>query len=385
MSNRQNIKDDRITLQLHSSRALAPFIQHSHVPTVSSTIICGTFHQRLERKRAVRSNAAPLRKQVMRPGLALFAYRWRARLATIRNSRVSAFNTTPFSCRHREPVHSFVAPARRTPPNSAMLTKAEIQRLRSLREKKHREELGLFVVEGEKVVGELLNANFPFEEIYATDAWLEVRTALAESAHSPSPRPEIPPHAANPTAARVVAITPDEMSRASHYPTPSSVLAVGKIRRTPLVPGGLNEGLTLALDGVQDPGNVGTLLRVADWFALDRVLLSPNCADLFHQKVINASMGSFARVKVHTTDLAAAFEDTTHLSIIGCDLAGESVHAVGSHSNAVIVIGSEGHGISNEVREYLTQTITIPRYGGAESLNAGIAAAIVCDNLRRMQ
>lgn len=270
-----------------------------------------------------------------------------------------------------------------------MITKAEIQRLRSLREKKHREELGLFVVEGEKVVGELLNANFPFEEIYATDAWLEVRTALAKSAHSSSPPSEKLPNATNhaPLSApvRVVAVNPDEMARASHFPTPSTVLAVGRIRRTPLAAGALNVGLSLALDGVQDPGNVGTLLRVADWFALDRVLLSPNCADLFHQKVINASMGSFARVKVHTTDLAAAFEDTTHLSIIGCDLAGESVHAAGSHSNAVIVIGSEGHGISNEVREYLTQTITIPRYGGAESLNAGIAAAIVCDNLRRVQ
>jgi TrmH family RNA methyltransferase len=267
-----------------------------------------------------------------------------------------------------------------------MLTKAEIQRLRSLREKKHREELGLFVVEGEKVVGELLNANFPFEEIYATDVWLRIRENLArdsqpvavgDAARSPESSPYPP--------ARVVAITADEMSRASHFPTPSTVLAVGKIRRMPLATRALNEGLTLALDGVQDPGNVGTLLRVAEWFALDRVLLSPDCADLFHQKVINASMGSFGRVKVHTLDLAAAFEETNHLPILGCDLTGESVHAIGAHSNAVIVIGSEGHGISNEVREYVTQTVTIPRYGGAESLNAGIAAAIVCDNLRRVQ
>jgi TrmH family RNA methyltransferase len=259
----------------------------------------------------------------------------------------------------------------------------------SLREKKHREELGLFVVEGEKVVGELLNANFPFEEIYATDAWLQIRTnppaRPAQSSGSiagDTPRPvESSPY----PPARVVAITADEMSRASHFPTPSTVLAVGKIRRTPLAARALDEGLTLALDGVQDPGNVGTLLRVAEWFALDRVLLSPDCADLFHQKVINASMGSFGRVKVHTVDLAAAFEETNHLPILGCDLTGESVHAIGSHSNAVIVIGSEGHGISNEVREYVTQTVTIPRYGGAESLNAGIAAAIVCDNLRRVQ
>lgn len=252
-----------------------------------------------------------------------------------------------------------------------MLTKAEIQRLRSLREKKHREELGLFVVEGEKVVGELMAAGFPFEEIYATGEWA-VPSLISESA---TPFRQC----------RLVRITAAEMTRASHFPTPSSVLALGRTHREPLPPRGLDHGLTLALDGVQDPGNVGTLLRIADWFALDRVLLSPDCADLFHQKVINASMGSFARVKVHTAPLADAFEDTNGLAILGCDLTGTSVHTVGSLSNAVIVIGSEGAGLSNEIREYLTDTITIPRFGGAESLNAGIAAAIVCDNLRRVQ
>ncbi len=165
-----------------------------------------------------------------------------------------------------------------------MLTKAAIQRLRSLREKKHRAALGLFVVEGEKVVGELLAAKFAFEEIYATPAWTGPRTAE---------------------------VTEEEMARASHFPTPSSVLAVGKISHAPLPSGGLARGLTLALDGVQDPGNVGTLLRIADWFALDRVVLSPDCADLFSQKVINASMGSFARVTVHTADLAADLADHT--------------------------------------------------------------------------
>src|SRR5262245_45097574 len=154
------------------------------------------------------------------------------------------------------------------------LTKAEITRLRSLKDKKHREAEGRFVVEGEKVIGELLAAKFPFVEIYATPEWI-----------AGAKRPADP-----------VSVTAAEMSRISHYPTPSSVLAVGKIARPTLAAGALNRGLTLALDGIQDPGNVGTLLRLADWYALDRVLLSPDCADLFSQKVINASMGSFARV-----------------------------------------------------------------------------------------
>ena len=139
---------------------------------------------------------------------------------------------------------------------------------------------------------------------------------------------------------------------------------------------------TLALDGVQDPGNVGTLLRVADWFGLARVVLSPDSADLFSQKVIDASMGSFARVAVHTADLAGALGEVK-APILGCDLAGDDIHAVPSLADAVIVIGSEGRGLSEAVRRRVTRTLTIPRYGGAESLNAAVAAAIVCDNLRR--
>jgi TrmH family RNA methyltransferase len=238
-----------------------------------------------------------------------------------------------------------------------MLTKAELQRLRSLREKKHRETLGLFVVEGEKVVGELLAAGFSFAEIYATPAW---------------------------SGAKTHAVTADEMARASHFPTPSSVLAVGKISRAPLAPGALDRGLTLALDGVQDAGNVGTLLRVADWFGFARVVLSPDCADLFHQKVINASMGSFARVIAHTADLADALAQTKS-PILGCDLTGTDVHTLPSLRDAVVVIGSEGRGLSSAIRPLVTSYVTIGKFGHAESLNAAVAAAIVCDNLRRAQ
>ena len=239
---------------------------------------------------------------------------------------------------------------------------ADLQRLRSLREKKHREALGLFVVEGEKVVGELLAAKFPFTEIYATSS----------ATFAPPP------------ATRFTVLTPAEMARASHFPTPSSILAVGLLTRAPLASGALDRGLTLALDGVQDPGNVGTLLRLADWFALDRVLLSPDCADLFSQKVINASMGSFARVQTHTADLAAALASLTPATpILGCDLTGEDVHALPPLRDAVIVIGSEGRGLSPAVAALITRRITIPCYGTAESLNAATAAAIVCDNLRR--
>jgi RNA methyltransferase, TrmH family len=250
-----------------------------------------------------------------------------------------------------------------------LVTKAELQRLRSLREKKNREALGLFVVEGDKVVGELLSAGFPFAEIYAT----EESNTLASKGR---------------TEVRPTRITADEMARASHFPTPSSVLAVGKISRAPLAPGALARGLTLALDGVQDAGNVGTLLRIADWFAFDRVVLSPDCADLFHQKVINASMGSFVRVRAHTADLPMALAELAGNSpgteVLGCVLDGDDVHALPPLRDAVVVIGSEGRGLTPAVAQRVTRRVTIPRFGGAESLNAAIAAAIVCDNLRRM-
>jgi|SRR5882724_8821435 len=238
-----------------------------------------------------------------------------------------------------------------------MLTKADIQRLRSLREKKHREALGLFVIEGEKVVAELLAAKFPFVEIYATAAW---------------------PHR------KTEEISDEEMARASHFPSPSNVLAVGRIPSKALAPATLDRGLTLALDGVQDAGNVGTLLRIADWFAFDRVVLSPDCADLFNQKVINSSMGSFARVPAHRVDLVATLA-ATGAPILGCELAGDDVHTLPALRDAVVVIGSEGRGLTPAVAARVTRRVTIPRLGGAESLNAAIAAAIVCDNLRRVR
>ncbi len=259
-----------------------------------------------------------------------------------------------------------------------MLTRAELQRLRSLREKKHREALGCFVIEGEKVVAELLGAGFPLLELYATADWLDDAVHLVGRARSNPP---------GKGALRITVVSPEEMARASHFPTPSRVLAVGPVVRKPLVPGELARGLTLALDGVQDAGNVGTLLRIADWFALDRLLLSPDCADLFHQKVVNASMGSFARVPVYTADLSQVLAEAAELSpapaLLGCDLEGEDVHTLAGLRDAVVVIGSEGRGLSPAVAACLTRRITIPRYGQAESLNAAVAAGIVCAQLRR--
>jgi TrmH family RNA methyltransferase len=241
------------------------------------------------------------------------------------------------------------------------LTKAEIARVRDLREKKHREAGGLYVVEGAKVVAELLAAQAPIESLYVTPAW-------------PGAREE----------AFVHPVTDSEMARLSHFPTPSTALALVRLERHELPEHALRAGRTLALDGVQDAGNVGTLLRIADWFGFDRVLLSHDCADLHSQKVINASMGSFLRVPAFAVDLPLVLADA-RVPVLGCDLEGEDVHALRPPSAIVVVIGSEGRGLSPEVRACVTRFVTIPRFGRAESLNAAVAAAIVCDNLRRTQ
>lgn len=247
-----------------------------------------------------------------------------------------------------------------------MLNKAHITRLRSLQEKRNREALGLFVVEGEKVVGELLKQpNCAPIELYLTeDGPSSIR--------------------AHPFAQL---ITAEQMQRISHFPTPSTTFAVFSQPRQPISTLTLRRGRTLALDGVQDAGNVGTMIRLADWFGFDRVLLSLDCADLFSQKVINASMGSFSHVAVHTIALPPALREVSSAKvrpeILGCDLAGENLHELAPMSDVIIVIGSEGRGISKEVRECITRFVTIPRFGQAESLNAATAAAIVCNQIRR--
>jgi TrmH family RNA methyltransferase len=240
-----------------------------------------------------------------------------------------------------------------------VLSTAEINRICALREKRPREAAGLFVVEGGKVIRELVASGYPFLEIYATRDWEH-------------PRGD----------SRLRIVTEREMGRISQFPTPSPALVVARISRSVLGEGELNQGLTLALDRVQDAGNVGTLLRIADWFALDRVVMSPDCADLFGPKVIHASMGSFARVRVVSAPLDVALKGLA-VPVLGCDLEGTCVHGLAPVGHAVVVIGSEGQGISPGVRALVSQRITIPRFGGAESLNAAAAAAIVFDNLKR--
>lgn len=219
------------------------------------------------------------------------------------------------------------------------------------------------MVEGEKAVREFESSACFALEIYATPEWVGARRAVAAG------------------AVRWIETTAEEMRRISHLPSPSTVLAVVRPPVRVLELAELHRGLTLALDTVQDPGNVGTIVRTADWFGVDRVLVSAGSADPFAQKVVNAAKGSLARVPVYRVDLPEVLSAVVPaVPVWACDLQGECVHAVVPTVPAILVIGNEGRGLSPEVRARVLRRVTIPGSGRAESLNAAIAAAVVLDN-----
>ena len=231
-----------------------------------------------------------------------------------------------------------------------MLTNAEIKTIRSLREKKFRDELGLFTVEGEKSVAEALASSFEV-----------VRVLRAED------------------------IGASAMERISQCATPSPVLAVVRMPKEDM-PAELPDGLVLALDSVRDPGNFGTILRIADWFGVKHVYASPDSVETFNPKTVQASMGSVFRVSVHRADLSPvcrAFKDAGR-EVCGTVLDGENIYAAELDADGLVVMGNESTGISDEVRRLLDCRLRIPSFGGgAESLNVAVATAVTLSEFRR--
>ena len=248
-----------------------------------------------------------------------------------------------------------------------MLTKADIARIRSLSDKKGREETGLFAAEGPKLVGELLASGVVVREVYGLPETL----------------------AGLPSMPGITAVSLKEMERISHLKTPSKVLAVAEIPRHAFDPKALARNLVLALDDVQDPGNVGTIVRVADWFGITDIVCSPATADAFNPKVVQATMGAVARVRLHYTELPPVLEEARRegIPVYGTFLEGERIYGAKLSTAGVIVMGCEGRGISPEVERCITRKLFIPPYPEgiptSESLNVAIAAAIVCAEFRR--
>ena len=244
-----------------------------------------------------------------------------------------------------------------------MITKNTIKQIASLRQQKFRKELGLFVVEGRKMVEELLHSCFETVGLYATEAFLND----------------------HPTFANAEVVSEMQMEQMSGQDTPPGILAVVKIP----VQGDIKTSshFVLALDGIANPGNMGTLLRTAEWFGINDVVCSNDCVELWNPKTVQATMGSLFRVKVWKTDLAAFLqkEKNEGKAVYGALLEGENLFRLQAKPEGIILIGSESHGIRSEVLPCITHPITIPRVGGSatESLNAAVAGAIIIAEMTR--
>jgi TrmH family RNA methyltransferase len=252
-----------------------------------------------------------------------------------------------------------------------MLSKNKIKFLQSLERKKIRDQERLFLVEGDKMVNEAIRSGFAVELICATEAFL-----ISNS---------VPPDAAG----EIIRVTHDELEKASLLQSPKNALAVVKIPDHQFSKNSIARKLSLALDCIQDPGNVGTLIRIADWFGIEQLLCSKDTADCYNPKVVQASMGAIFRVKVHYLDLKKALREAVGggIPVFGTFLDGEIVYKHPLASEGILVMGNEGNGISPQVEELIAQRLFIPPYPegqkNSESLNVATAAAICCAEFRR--
>jgi TrmH family RNA methyltransferase len=251
-----------------------------------------------------------------------------------------------------------------------MISKQKIEMIRSLKDHKGRELTGLFMAEGSKLVFDLLKTSLVPAGIFITTEGL----STCNSGLLP---------------VDAVHISVKEMERITSFKNPSTVLALFKIPDVIPFTKDSFQGLNLVLDRIQDPGNLGTIVRMADWFGTSHLFCSPDCADLYNPKCVQSTMGALARVQVLYLDLSELLKEAAvnKIPVYGAYMEGENVFETELSSNALIVLGSEGKGISPELSPYLTKKISIPAYPAdnreLESLNVAVSASIICAEFRR--
>lgn len=245
-----------------------------------------------------------------------------------------------------------------------MLSKSNINLLQSLHHKKFRREHGLFLVEGYKSVTEFVNSAYQIEAVYHTAAIAPKMLKLSQKTNS-------------------LEISSAIIEKISALKTPAEVIAVVKIPHWPALNATtLNKKFSIVLDAIQDPGNMGTIIRTADWFGIENIICSEDCVEVYNPKVVQATMGSLSRMNVHYVDLVSVMSNTK-LPVYGALLDGENIYNTNFGTEGLIVMGNEGNGLSEEVKQLVTKAITIPRGGMAESLNVAIATAIFCSEVCR--
>jgi len=246
------------------------------------------------------------------------------------------------------------------------LSNNKIKYFKSLKEKKFRNQHNCFVAEGEKIVFDLMGT-CKCQLIAALPDIISLHDEL--------------------TAEEIVVASEGELKRATSFKSPPSVIAVFYQPEFNEKELDLYNNLSLVLDGVQDPGNVGTIVRIADWFGIKNIFCSYDCADIFNPKTIQATMGSIARVRVIYTDIIELIQKNNNLPVYGTFLDGKSIYEESLSSNGFIVMGSEGKGISSEIELLISDRLFIPNYPidikSSESLNVAVATAITCSEFRR--
>ena len=239
-----------------------------------------------------------------------------------------------------------------------MLVKSKAKYIQSLGQKKFRQQEGVFIAEGPKLVNELLTEHSgSVLEVFAIKNWIEANGRLA-------------------TNCDLTEITEGELEKISQLTTPNQVLAIIK-QSTPIKPVAEKDKFILALDGIQDPGNLGTIVRIADWFGVSHIVCSEDSADRYNPKVIQSTMGSIGRVNVFYTSLSEWLVEQKDACIYAAVLEGQDITKMQQPAGGVIVIGNESKGISGEVLQLCNASITIPQKGKAESLNAAVATGII--------
>lgn len=246
-----------------------------------------------------------------------------------------------------------------------VLAKSQLKFIKSLQQKKFRKETQLFLVEGTKSITEFIYSTNSVKIVYHSDeVTLAFRTLLLQRG----------------VASQALSLsTLKQLSGLQVAPSAIAIVAMPTGVEVPT----FEEAYTLLIDGVQDPGNMGTIIRTADWFGIHQVICSHDCVDVYNAKVVQSSMGSLARVSVVYENLLAVVSQARHVPIYGALLEGQSVYETAFSTSGMVVLGNEGQGISAPLQKHITQAITIPKFGGAESLNVAIATAIICSEIRR--
>jgi TrmH family RNA methyltransferase len=257
-----------------------------------------------------------------------------------------------------------------------MLSKRQLQFVNALKQKKNREESQLFVAEGSKLVLDLLDSDIEVQYLFGTESFFNANKIDI--------------------GIECTQVNQGELERLSTLVTANEVVAVCKIPDKVLNIDILNEKLVLVLDDIRDPGNMGTIIRIADWYGIETIICSNNSADIYNSKVVQSTMGSIARVNLHYVDLDSFFDDVKNknwaekMPVYGALLDGANIYESALTKSGFIVIGNESKGISDAIQKRITTKISIPSFshftaskGEAESLNAAVAAAIICSEFRR--